>query len=81
MPGPVLAYTREVIAKGALYYSAVSQKDSAEFRATITRREGFMIIVGPSMAASPTDSEWTSLSTRRAKRNLANPRARGVSGN
>ena len=47
----------EVIAKRALYYGFVPQKDSAEFRETITRRGNFMIIVGPFMAASPTGSE------------------------
>jgi hypothetical protein len=36
-----------------------------------------MIIVGPSMAASPTRSEWTSLTTCRGQRNPVNPRARG----
>jgi hypothetical protein len=36
-----------------------------------------MIIVGPSMAASPTRSEWTSLTTCGGQRNPVNPRARG----
>ena len=35
-----------------------------------------MIIVGPSMAASPTRSEWTSLTTCRGQRNPVNPRVR-----
>jgi hypothetical protein len=56
MPGSALAYTGEVIAKRALYYGAVSQKDSAEFWALITKRN-LMIMVGPSTAASLTGSE------------------------
>jgi hypothetical protein len=38
MPWAALVCMGEVMAKGALYYSAVSQKDSAEFRAMITKR-------------------------------------------
>ena len=56
VPGPVLVCMREVMAKGALYFSAVWVKGFAQFRATITKPGNFMITVGPYGPAWPTEN-------------------------